>query len=161
MAPPIEGRIIDLEGRPVAGAQVKLEHVWFAVDDDPPYAEIGDLSTWIETVQDRGVRGPWDGLSSLPASIATTTGPDGRFRLTGIGRERVAEMVISGPMIATTAGLRNDPEWAGGSDVSTGTRAVAKPAFVFHAPRFEHAAAPAKPIEGVIRDKDTGRPIAG
>ena len=27
--------------------------------------------------------------------------------------------------------------------------------------RFEYAAAPTKPIEGVIRDKDTGRPIAG
>ena len=32
---------------------------------------------------------------------------------------------------------------------------------VFHAPRFEHAVAPTQPIEGVIRDKDTGRPIAG
>ena len=28
--PPIEGRIVDLEGRPVAGAQVKAERVWFA-----------------------------------------------------------------------------------------------------------------------------------
>jgi hypothetical protein len=32
---------------------------------------------------------------------------------------------------------------------------------VFHAPRFEHAVAPTQPIEGIIRDKDTGRPIAG
>ena len=28
--PPIEGRIVDLEGRPVAGAQVKVERLWFA-----------------------------------------------------------------------------------------------------------------------------------
>ncbi len=32
---------------------------------------------------------------------------------------------------------------------------------VFHARRFDLAVAPGKPIEGVIRDKDTGRPIAG
>ena len=32
---------------------------------------------------------------------------------------------------------------------------------IYHARRFEYAAAPTKPIEGVIRDKDTGRPIAG
>ena len=32
---------------------------------------------------------------------------------------------------------------------------------VYHARRFEYAAAPSKPIEGVVRDKDTGRPIAG
>ncbi len=31
----------------------------------------------------------------------------------------------------------------------------------YHARRFEHAAAPTRPIEGVIRDQDTGRPIAG
>ena len=28
--PPIEGRIVDLEGRPVAGARVKVERIWFA-----------------------------------------------------------------------------------------------------------------------------------
>ena len=32
---------------------------------------------------------------------------------------------------------------------------------VFHARRFEYAAAPGKPIEGIVRDKDTGRPLAG
>ena len=32
---------------------------------------------------------------------------------------------------------------------------------VVHARRFEYAAAPTKPVEGVVRDKDTGRPIAG
>ncbi len=157
--PPIEGRIIDLEGRPVAGAQVKVERVWFAVDTRPPHAETGDLSAWIETVRDRGVRGPSDGLSSLPASIVTTTGPDGRFRLAGSGRERVAEMLISGPTIATTvvyAMTRNGPEAR-----CVDRRLGESRSFVFHAPRFEHAVAPAKPVEGVIRDKDTGRPIAG
>ena len=33
--PPIEGRIVDLEGRPVAGARVKVEHLWFARERQP------------------------------------------------------------------------------------------------------------------------------
>ncbi len=54
--PPIEGRIVDLEGRPVVGAQVKVEQVWFAGDARPPFAETGDLSPWIEKIKDRGIQ---------------------------------------------------------------------------------------------------------
>ena len=32
---------------------------------------------------------------------------------------------------------------------------------VYHARRFDYAVAPTRPIEGTIRDKDTGRPLAG
>ena len=32
---------------------------------------------------------------------------------------------------------------------------------IIHSRRFEYSAAPTKPVEGVVRDKDTGRPIAG
>ncbi len=53
--PPIEGRIVDLEGRPVAGARVKVERLWFARTERDPYVETGDLSAWIATVQDRGI----------------------------------------------------------------------------------------------------------
>ena len=39
-----------------------------------------------------------------------------------------------------------------------------KPEFgtiVYYGSTFEHAAAPTRPIEGTVRDNDTGRPIAG
>ena len=44
----------------------------------------------------------------LPAGLAslirpTTTGPDGRFRLTGPGRERLVSLLIQGPRTATQA----------------------------------------------------------
>jgi RNA polymerase sigma factor (sigma-70 family) len=148
--PPIEGRIIDLEGRSVAGARVMVERLWFA--------EGIDLSTHIETNQEGSVRGIWDGLKPLRTTIATTTDRDGRFHLTGIGRERIAELLVSGPAIATTvfyAMSRNGPE-AHCIDRWPVPRTV-----VFHARRFESAVAPTKPIVGVVRDKDTGRPIAG
>jgi RNA polymerase sigma factor (sigma-70 family) len=158
--PPIEGRIVDLQGRPVAGARAKVDRVWFAHDGRDRNAETGDLSAWVAAVKDRGVQGPWDGLEQLPTPLLTaTTDADGRFRLTGIGRERVAHILVSGPTVATTviyAMTRNGPEAR-----CTERRPNRVQTLVFHAPRFEQAVAPSQPIEGVVRDKDTGRPIAG
>ena len=159
--PPIEGRIVDLEGRPVVGARVKVDRLWYAQDERSWYVETGDLPAWLERVKDRGIRqGPWDGLEWLPMTIATaTTGPDGRFRLTGIGRERIAELSVSGPTIATTllyVMCHDGPEVRAIDRDSREHRTI-----VFHAPKFEQALAPTQPIQGVIRDKDTGRPIAG
>ena len=91
--PPIEGRIVDLEGRPVAGARVKVANIWFA--------RKGSLSDWLDRTRSGGVRGPWQGLDQLPTAVEAATGPDGRFRLTGIGRDRLAELLVSAPTIAT------------------------------------------------------------
>jgi RNA polymerase sigma factor (sigma-70 family) len=159
--PPIEGRIVDLEGRPVAGARVQVDRLWYAMDRRSWYVETGDLPAWFRRVQDLGInQGPWDGLAQLSTAIAAaTTDRDGRFRLTGIGRRRIAELSVSGPTIATTLiyAICHD-----GPEVRCRTHgSAAAPTIVFHAPRFEHAVAPTRPIEGVIRDKDTGRPIAG
>jgi RNA polymerase sigma factor (sigma-70 family) len=146
--PPIEGRIVDLQGRPVAGAQVKVDRLWYAKAEGSWYVETGDLPAWLERVRDRGIRqGPWDGLTHLPTPIVTaTTGPDGRFRLTGIGRERIAELIVSGRTIATTliyAMCHDGPEIHGIDQDSRQPRMI-----VFHAPRFEQAVAPTQPIEG-------------
>jgi RNA polymerase sigma factor (sigma-70 family) len=158
--PPIEGRIVDLEGRPVAGAQVKVDCLWYPYSERDRNPETGDLSAWIKVVNDRGVQGPWEGLEQLPTTFATTTGADGRFHLTGIGRERMAHLLVSGPTIATTviyAMSRSGPEARCVNRRFMDTKAL----LVFHAHQFEQAVAPTKPIEGVIRDKETGRPIAG
>ena len=149
--PPIEGRIVDLEGRPVAGARVKAEGVWFARD--------GKLSDWLAKATDGGVQGPWQWLHQLPTAITATAGTDGRFRLAEIGRDRIAELIVSGPTIATARlyVLNRD-----GEAISTNfTHAMKPERTIYHARRFEYAAAPTKPIDGVIRDKDTGRTIAG
>jgi protocatechuate 3,4-dioxygenase beta subunit len=65
-----------------------------------------------------------------------TTARDGCFRLDGIGRDRVATFRLESPGLAT-ASLR-----------VTGNV-------------FEHEARVSRPIRGVIRDKDTRKPLAG
>jgi hypothetical protein len=88
-----------------------------------------------------------------------STGADGRFQLSGIGRERIARLHVEGPAIAT-------------ADLEVMTR-VAK---TVEAPRrriqgaprrriqgasFDYVAVASRPIRGVVRDKDTRKPLAG
>jgi RNA polymerase sigma factor (sigma-70 family) len=147
--PPIEGRILDLEGRPVAGARVATQTLWFNGK--------GDLASWINKIRGGAVVGIWRDLEQMQVKIATTTRADGRFRLTGVGQDRVADLLVSGANIATTQMFvlcREEPEIR---TVDKG--GLAPEPFIVHAPRFELAVAPTRPIEGVARDRVSGKPI--
>ena len=103
---PIEGRVVDLEGRPVAGATVRAEFVYA-----PPPG--GDLTPWLRAVAAHEAssddmkykymkrwslhdfRANWVGGPRPHA----TTDADGRFVLKGIGGERLADLKIEGPTI--------------------------------------------------------------
>ncbi len=153
--PPIEGRVIDLEGRPVAGAAVRAHAFWFD--------EKGEFPAWIARARNGAEGNFWQGLQKIPleelCEIETRTGADGRFKLTGIGRDRIAELLISGPRIATTQAFvfsRDEPEFR-----SKERPAMGSLPFVVEAPRFQLVVPPNRRVEGVARDKDTGRPIAG
>ncbi len=157
---PIEGRILDLEGRPMPGATVTPDEILATPGED------------LTPVVDSGMR--WDGPGKyLAPSIAglvetLTTDRDGRFRLAGIGRERVVSLRISGPTIQS-------------SDIFVMTRLDLKPSQIryerpklpiadspsigggpmVYGARFELAAGPTKPIDGIVRDRASGRPLAG
>ena len=165
--PPIEGRIIDLEGRPVVGASVHAAGIW--------YHDKGNLAGWIAKARNGAAGNLWQGLERLSLepmpsnagrasrdrllTIDTATGSDGRFNLTGIGRDRIAELIISGAGIATTQVYTfSRPE----AEIRTVDRGMmhSEP-FVIQAPKFQLALAPTRRVQGTVRDKDSGRPIAG
>jgi protocatechuate 3,4-dioxygenase beta subunit len=109
-------------------------------------------------------------LANPPAVLprpGQTTGPDGRFRLTGLGRERLAVLRIEGPTIerqtvwvATRPGIDAKRYANGGRPVTMPGMLVMVP-MKLYGPSFEHAAGPTRPIEGIVRDARTGKPLAG
>ncbi len=131
---PISGRIIDLEGRPVAGATVKVINVRLPAHGRlgpglktlqvvnvgiPPTGSVNawfknlanqTLEMWVKNAERQQELDTFE-YPFLPNHIQghpdpvvipdASTGPDGRFRITGIGRGRVAILEIQGANIET------------------------------------------------------------
>jgi RNA polymerase sigma factor (sigma-70 family) len=147
---PIHGRLLDLEGQPITGATVHVTYLEKRV-------EAGDLTPWIETKRQWargnyifGVEMMGLAASALDEATSVTTGKDGSFRLTGFGRERVVHLSIRGTTIES-------------SDAEVITRAgpVAGLPAKSYAATFRHPIGPSKPLVGTVRDKRTGKPLAG
>lgn len=89
---PIEGRIVDLEGRPIAGVEARIG----AIQSNAK----GDLTTWLAAL--RGGMPFYTSLSpqyggpdrfdymDFARPWVTKTDADGRFHLTGVGHDRLA-----------------------------------------------------------------------
>jgi RNA polymerase sigma factor (sigma-70 family) len=163
---PIAGRVMDLQGRPVRGATVRVLRLRMALN--PGADDLAPLLDALKRKTDASL--PPENFSSGTATAlrcqefptlpqAATTDADGRFHLGGIGRERMAVVLIEGPGIAThevriltreTAAhhlleQRNDP-----------TRSLD-----YYGATFTHVALPARPVVGVVRDRDTKKPLPG
>ena len=111
-------------------------------------------------------------VGDIPAAHAPLVPPvksdaDGRFRLAGIGREKVAEIIIDGPDLASSL-------------ILVATRPIEKPILVPAKPpsqknvisntwddltvfghRVDHVAGPGRAVEGIVSDRATGKPLAG
>jgi RNA polymerase sigma factor (sigma-70 family) len=143
---PIRGRVLDLEGRPVPGVTVDVLRL-----QRPP---AGGLDEYIKERQKGhyphppGVRPE---VLGWPAAL--TTDKDGCFRLTGAGRERLVQLRVRG----------DDLEHA---LVWVMTRPGPLPGlptghYGAYGPTFDLLLGPSKPIAGTVRDRHTGKPVAG
>jgi RNA polymerase sigma factor (sigma-70 family) len=148
---PLRGRVIDLEGQPIAGVTVEVGLLAKPVD--------GDLTPWLEikTKKSRDRRRAemkylWPAL--LDGQFTAKTDADGRFRMSGFGRERLVHLNVTGPSIESYPYVRvltrSGPAtgWAANSDR-------------IYAASFDFVAGPCKPILGTVRDRATGKPLAG
>jgi protocatechuate 3,4-dioxygenase beta subunit len=144
---PVEGCILDSDGHPVAGARIRMIGIGAAPREDS--------SALLDAVQ-KGhgftLGKVWNG--SLPGRpTITTTGRDGRFQLSGIGRDRLVRICIEGPSIATAF------HW-----VMTRTGETVKQRDWWNnifAASFEFVGQPGRWITGTVRNKTTGKPMAG
>jgi RNA polymerase sigma factor (sigma-70 family) len=156
---PIEGRVLDLQGQPVAGVSVQVRSVRLRENG-------GDLKAFVEVLKKQQPYGRYHpGTALSPALLGLTrpvvTGADGKFRLRGISGECLVTLRFAGPTIETAevdAMTHPTPtiRVPRGEDFQTPYSE-----HVIHGTVFDHAAAPTRPIEGVVRDRDTGKPLAG
>ena len=155
---PITGRIVNLEGQPIAGVRLKVESVLIPKSDD--------LTPWLDGV--RNGEPPWvayrhaddDRKAPERATRQATTDKDGRFRLDGFGADRVVRLEIQGETIACTtievATRKMEPVPARGfsNTFGPGTRTI-------YGADFNYTAAPSRAIEGIVKDAKSGQALAG
>jgi protocatechuate 3,4-dioxygenase beta subunit len=145
---PITVRILDPDGRPVAGARLTVISV-FAPQDLGSYLAANRKGEGYTLTKS------WDGpLAGRPA--VATTGADGRFRVAGAGRERVVGVRLEGPAIASVflyVMTRVAETDAGGSPQ--------RGWWSFYGASSDYVALASRPVRGVVRDKETGKPLAG
>jgi RNA polymerase sigma factor (sigma-70 family) len=146
---PIEGRIVTAEGRPVSGAKIKAFTLTYSQDAN-------------------GAHIPWDsknaakgGHHMLLGSLVdeATTDADGRFHMTGLGRDRLVSLLIKGSNVAQQeiqVQTRRVPTRQ--VEVPVDGRPVVQP---MYGASFVHIAEPARSIQGIVRERGTGKPIAG
>ena len=157
---PVRGTVVDAAGKGVAGVTVRCRAIrrpwpgtdfadWVAAGrkgQEPPY-----LDGWYETWGD----GQTEAL--LPRA---TTGPDGAFELPGVGRDRLAKLLVTGPTALaheTFAFTRQAepftitrPRPTGGTYDTT-----------YHGLPAALPTTPAVPVVGTVTAADTGDPLPG
>ncbi len=128
----IQGRVFDVQGRPVRDVEVSVERMAPPVADDP-------------TLPDSEPEGPYflaDQPHGLPAwPRPATTDADGRFTIRGVGRGIRVHLAIDDPRFAPL-----------GLDVDTDASSAVKD--------LTMAVEPARIITGRVTYADTGEPAA-
>jgi protocatechuate 3,4-dioxygenase beta subunit len=121
------------------------------------------LKEWAETFSDWQARGGQRiALTPVGAGLPppVTTDRAGRFRLTGLGQRRLVALRFEGPDIETcdvAVMARLGPTFR----VPRNKERRALGSYVFHGDGFDHVLAPGRPVSGTVRDKDSGKPLAG
>lgn len=156
---PIEGRFLDADGQPLRHASVKVTALMVPKDRnlDAHLEQWRTTGPLIDPNYERRTQSPHL-IAGL--TVEAQTDADGRFTLTGLGRDRLVQLTVSAPEVATThltvmtrdapgvpaGGLAGDPSetWA-----------------VIHGARFTQPLPRGWTITGRVHDRDSQEPIAG
>ncbi len=158
---PIVGQVVNLEGRPIAGATFTVMQINAAPKED--------LGPWLAAVKAKeglsyAIEQKYLSRHTIALGLKATTDADGRFRLDGIGRNRLVRGQLDGPTIASQRlCILTRPGKIIEVTEHEGNREYHEPRRVttYYGSNLRLVAAPCKPIIGVIRDKDTKQPLVG
>ncbi len=185
---PVGGRVLNVEGQPVAGATVEAVSLWEGKE--------ATLDAWERTVADpradanagfRQLRPFVRGYTTIFVflGVSRSTPPrrviqqgtqfsgsrpplipvvrsdaNGWFTLHGLGRERLVEILVSGPGIETTQQFVRSRR---GEIVRVpfNRQSPQHITTIFYPAEFTLVCGPSVPIAGRVTDVKTGRPLAG
>jgi beta-lactamase regulating signal transducer with metallopeptidase domain/protocatechuate 3,4-dioxygenase beta subunit/5-hydroxyisourate hydrolase-like protein (transthyretin family) len=179
-AEPVQGRIVDLEGKPISGVRVKVHELrpakseqalqdWIAKAKElSPAKSVNDYLSIMSSTTDSDGSYPaafpalWNdgrlanGSPALPVDAQTDA--DGRFQFDSLGDNRLATIEIESPVLAKC--------YLPVITRQLDTLSARPPGFVgirngtYYGRKFEFVAEPTQPIEGTVTDADTGQPLA-
>ncbi len=154
----IHGRFLDHEERPVAGARVRLVELTVLWNHDlDAHLEKSRRSKhgWPSFGDLQSLRPPY----VLPGiSGETLTDEDGRFRMAGLGRDRLAVLEVKAPRVVTTSltvMTRDAP------DVVIDGDPAGKRTMTILGAGFTLQLRPGRTVRSIVRDRDTHEPISG
>ena len=163
---PVRGRILNTEGRPVAGATLAVinasEGASGALDEWEAAAKEKDANFYTVQPKLRWLFGG-DVVSDLTDRTVppVTTDADGRFTMTGLGQDRLARVFVIGPGIeAGEFYIRARPGETiklSHNDHGESNKWIKN----YYPAEFTHVAGPSQPVTGIVKDLKTGQPLAG
>ncbi len=153
----IHGRFLDPAGRPLAGAHVQLVGLMVPVRHD--------LAAHLEHEAKRFEPGCTDYHRELhrpqilPGVVTETrTDATGRFTMSGLGRDRLAQLKVSAPPVVDT---EITVMTRLGRDVGTWRDRQGNPTRMIYGAGFVLQLKPGLTVRGVVRDIDSHAPIPG
>jgi beta-lactamase regulating signal transducer with metallopeptidase domain len=159
-AGPVQGRLVDLEGRPLINVEISVEMVQFADLAVLNQAfESSSTNSARRNPWNRTVPGAWFGQPDWNQLFPkATTDRNGEFTLQGLGRDQVATVTLRGERISaerfhivgTAMEKRSLPHI---DSYPNGAREV------YVGLKFTMPIGPSIPVSGIVREFQSGRPI--
>ncbi|WP_422928729.1 sigma-70 family RNA polymerase sigma factor [Singulisphaera sp. PoT] len=154
---PIRGRLIDPQGKGLAGVKVVALHIRFPMAYQAPTAPADYDAMLAKGELDYNRMAYHTGVPWLGDKGTWTTDADGRFEIKGVGRDQAICLEVEG------SGLERPILWAMARPAPAHT--AADPAHANDLPlypaEFVQVVGPSKPITGVVKRIDTDEPLSG
>ena len=167
---PIRGQIIDAEGRPVVGARVSVGRINAAMKENLEefFKKNRDRPSRLWLFRRDHMRQVPGGTEVLTPNSPISTDEEGRFQYRGIGRDRIATLLVQGRNIASSSFIvatvpTIDAKWnrKDNSRVVQQLKMRGGEVPTVYPATFHHVALPGRSVSGFVRSKATGEPIAG
>ena len=154
---PIRGRFLGPDGKPLAGARVRVTGLGIPIDRDLDAHLAREKQRSLYTLTSYG-RELWQPPPFPGLAIETRTDADGRFTLTGLGRDRLADLRVTAPTVVDT---QLQVMTRDGPDVGTLPNGEGNPTHVIRGAGFTLKLEPGLTVTGRVIDRDTREPVPG